>query len=175
MTIDEMIADLIKREGGYINHPNDKGGPTKYGITIKTLAAWRGHPVTVKDVKNLEKLEAEKIYRSVYYLRPGIYRLIDKKLQVLAFDFAVHSGASKAIKTLQEILNLKMDGIIGPITAKAVNKYLSAPNLHPQKLRQEYLKARHDYLDRMVAADHTQEDFDDGWDNRIKKLEKEYV
>ena len=37
--IDAMITDVIRREGGYVNHPADKGGPTKYGITHKTLTA----------------------------------------------------------------------------------------------------------------------------------------
>jgi len=39
-----VIYDLIEREGGFSNHPADKGGPTKYGITQQTLSEWRGVP-----------------------------------------------------------------------------------------------------------------------------------
>ena len=44
--VDDLISDIIRREGGYVNHPDDRGGPTNYGITQATLSEWRRQPVT---------------------------------------------------------------------------------------------------------------------------------
>lgn len=52
--VDKMIDDIIRREGEYVDHPNDRGGPTKYGITQKTLSQYLGYAAVKSDVQNLD-------------------------------------------------------------------------------------------------------------------------
>lgn len=123
--VEFMIRDLIKREGGYVNDPNDSGGPTKYGITQRTLSAWREVSCSVSDVKNLTEDEALAIYRAEYYLLPRIDAL-PVSLQKHVFDIGVNSGPRTAIRLLQRSINtfgknIVEDGIIGPQTLDALN------------------------------------------------------
>ena len=125
--IENYLDRMISREGGYVNHPADRGGPTNFGITLKTLAVWRGRVVTAADVKALTEEEAKDIYRENYYRKPGINRL-PRLIQEQVFDIAVNSGPHKAVTLLQEALNilgssLVVDGLIG-------RKTISAAQLH---------------------------------------------
>ena len=69
MTDDDIIAAIIRREGGFVDHAADRGGPTKYGITLAVLAAWRGKAVYGADVQALTQEEARRIYQA-HYLTP---------------------------------------------------------------------------------------------------------
>ena len=65
---EKIIKNIIRREGGFVNHPADKGGATKYGITQATLGSWRGlkRNATVAEVQSLLQSEAEQIYYKNY-------------------------------------------------------------------------------------------------------------
>src|ERR687894_2600279 len=64
----EIMQTVLKWEGGYVNNPHDRGGPTNYGITHKVLAEWRGvASVTPNQVKNMTKEEAVEIFRHRYW------------------------------------------------------------------------------------------------------------
>ena len=69
--IEEMTAEIVRREGGFVNDPDDPGGATKYGVTIHTLRALRGR-ATVDDVKALTEAEAVEIFKGQYFERPKI-------------------------------------------------------------------------------------------------------
>jgi len=93
-TFEAYFPELLKHEGGYVDHPSDPGGATKYGITIGTLRDWRATPVTKLDVRNLTKAEAKSIYRARYWdaidgdkLQPGV--------DAVAFDIAVNHGVGR--------------------------------------------------------------------------------
>src|SRR5690606_13690489 len=66
--IDTILDEIIRREGGYVNHPADRGGPTNFGITAQTLGSWRklGRPATAAEVQALKEPEARAIYRQQY-------------------------------------------------------------------------------------------------------------
>jgi len=65
--IEEILDGIIRREGGLVDHPLDGGGPTKYGITLRTLEAWRQQsPLTIDHIRKLSKDEAKEIYRERY-------------------------------------------------------------------------------------------------------------
>ncbi len=122
MEINTLLDELIKREGGFVNDPDDPGGATKYGITIGTLSNYRGYRVKVSDVRNLTQREARQIYVSRYLERPRIDEL-PASIIPNVFDMYVNAGRN-AIKLLQGILrefgeDISIDGIIGDQTIAA--------------------------------------------------------
>jgi lysozyme family protein len=117
--LEPSLALMFGHEGGYVNAKTDAGGPTKYGITHRTLAAARGvSSVSAEEVKALTIEEAADIYRKGYWNQSG-GDLLPAGLDYAAFDFGVNSGPSRAIRTLQRVLGVPEDGNCGPITAAA--------------------------------------------------------
>ena len=99
--VEKMINDILVREGGYVWHRNDRGGPTNHSVTLATLRRWRGDPeLTAADVRALTKDEARRIYRRDYLEAPGIDRL-PACLQPQLFDMSINHGPSKAVQLLQ--------------------------------------------------------------------------
>ena len=60
--IDELIEDVIEREGGYVNHPADRGGATRWGIT-EAVARRQGY---MDDMRSLPQSDAAAIYKRLY-------------------------------------------------------------------------------------------------------------
>ena len=122
MTTDQILDEVIRREGGYVHDPADRGGPTKYGITQRTLRAWRGQAVTAADVRRLTKDEARAIYRRRYVDAPGFATLPDP-LRAQVIDDAVLSGPRQAVKDLQRAIGgIRADGRLGPQTRTALRQ-----------------------------------------------------
>ena len=122
-TLPKALTLMFGHEGGYVNAATDRGGPTKYGITHTTLAAYRGvKSVTAAQVKALTLAEAESIYRQQYWIQSG-GDVLPVGLDYAAFDFGVNSGPARAVKTLQQVLRVAADGKIGPKTLAAVRAY----------------------------------------------------
>lgn len=71
-TTHTLITDLITREGDYSDHPADKGGPTRYGITQAALSDYLGRKANVQEIKSLSLELAKEIYYTRYYLLPRI-------------------------------------------------------------------------------------------------------
>lgn len=161
--IDTFIAKVIKREGGYVNNPADRGGPTKYGITYATLAEWRGVNTTVEDVQNLTEEEAANIYRDNYF--KGLEDVTDPKVLEFLFDFAVNSGPGNAVKALQTVIHTAPDGSFGPNSKAALKKYGAQANLY-----WPLVCYRFDFFMRILADDPSQRGFAHGWANRMKEF-----
>ena len=118
-------AVIAKWEGGFVNHPSDPGGATNFGITINVLAAWRGQPVTVADVKALTYEEAERIFHARYW-QPMRLDQMPYPAALMAYNCGVNSGPARGARFLQAALNrqgntLAVDGKIGPMTIAAAN------------------------------------------------------
>jgi lysozyme family protein len=103
MDVDELIDDVIGREGGYSNHPADRGGPTRWGITE---AVARAHGFA-GDMRAFPREEAVAVYRRLYWLRPGFDRVAEHAPLVAAelFDTGVNMGPEVAAGFLQRALN----------------------------------------------------------------------
>src|SRR5690606_22531703 len=129
---DACLAEVLRQEGGYADHPSDPGGATNMGITHKTLADWRGvspwWSLPKSAVKALERAEAAQIYRSRYWQRCQAETL-PVGLDLALFDFAVNSGPDRAIRTLQTELGVVADGRVGPVTRGAVEVYAASKGL----------------------------------------------
>jgi len=129
-TTESIIDAILRREGWprYTDRPSDRGGPTKGGITLATLVAWRRRSVIAADVAALDEAEVRAIYRSRYIEEPGFAKIADAALRNLVIDSGVNHGVSRASVWLQEAVNelagrpvLKADGKVGPATLAAVN------------------------------------------------------
>lgn len=122
---DPCLGAVLQHEGGFSDHPSDPGGATNMGITRKTLARWRGiSPWTdlpKAEVRALTKAEAGRIYRALYWEECAGPRL-PPGLDLAVFDFAVNSGPDRAIRTLQAVLGVAVDGIAGPVTLDAARR-----------------------------------------------------
>lgn len=172
--IQEMLEELVVREGGYSNRKADRGGPTNFGITQKALAEWRKRPVTAEDVKSLTKGEAFKIYESNYYVHPKINTL-PEVVQEQVFDIGVNSGPGTGIRLLQEVLNslrcpCTADGGIGPQTLSACSKALITYG--PMIVGNELVDKRKAFYQAIVDNDKTglQKANLNGWMNRAESF-----
>ena len=162
MTIDAIIDGILAREGGgtYTNAPADRGGPTKYGITLKALGEYRDAPATAADVEALTEAEARAIYRRDYFVRPGFDKVADSALQVLLMDWGVNSGTGTAIKALQRLLGVPNDGVLGAQTLLALG------GLDAAKLYRRLAAARVRFIGDLLHNDPSQLVYARGWLNR---------
>jgi lysozyme family protein len=101
MMVEEILDAIILREGGFVDHPKDKGGPTKWGITLRTLAAWRQAPQTVDDVRKLSKEEAKEIYRE-RYISP-FEGEVPEEVFPQVVDIGVHHGVGTAKRMVERL------------------------------------------------------------------------
>lgn len=133
-SLDGLIDGLIDREGGYVNHPADKGGPTCFGIT-EAVARAHGYAGAMCD---LPRGEAAGIYRRLYWLRPRFDQVAKRASRIAAelFDTGVNMGPAVATTFLQRALtalnrnakdyaDLTPDGRIGPLTLHALDAFLA--------------------------------------------------
>lgn len=125
MTIQEVLDSVLEKEGWpvYTVHPNDRGGPTKGGITLRTLESWRGRRCTRAELQRLKKDEALAILNRRYVEINGIHKVMDMTIKSQLIDDAVLSGPLLAVKDFQLALGtVTVDGIIGPQTLAAIEK-----------------------------------------------------
>jgi len=123
----KIFNDLVIIEGGYSNHPMDRGGETKYGIT-KEVAHENGYYGNMRDL-SLE--EAREIYFNRYFKHYGFDQIQNTKIAGELFEFTVNTGRGKtAVGFLQRAYNvlnkniiLAEDGLLGPNTSRVINSY----------------------------------------------------
>ena len=100
--IDGLIEALIEREGGFSDHPADRGGPTMYGIT-EAVARAHGYRGAMRE---LPLDEASAIYRRLYWLRPRFDQVAIRAPRIAAelFDTGANMGPAVAATFLQRAL-----------------------------------------------------------------------
>lgn len=116
----------IGNEGKYSNHPRDRGGPTKYGITQADLSQWLEKPASIQDVKDMSLETAKAIYSAHYWNSLGLDHVHDSGVATCMFDIGVVCGISIPPKFAQSICNahgagLVQDGHLGPLSFAAIN------------------------------------------------------
>ncbi|WP_438767889.1 glycoside hydrolase family 108 protein [Kushneria sp. TE3] len=152
MTFEKAFERLIGHEGGYVNHPSDPGGATKWGITQRTAreVGYRG------DMRDLSRDRAREIYLTAYWLRARCDQY-DGAIGYQLFDVAVNSGIGNAIRMLQRAAGVADDGIVGPVTLAAIN------NRDPLALIVLLNAERQAFYTRLS----TWESFGRGWSRRV--------
>lgn len=154
-TVHSIAEEIVGREGGYVNDPDDPGGATNHGVTIHTMRRLgldldRDGDVDARDVRQLSRKQAVDIFVQHYFYKPRI-NLLPVPLQATVFDMQVNAGAN-AVKILQRTLNkfvfnIRVDGAIGPQTARAASEaYGDAGHF----LVDAYSIARRDYYLRLA-------------------------
>lgn len=145
-TVRQLAEEIVAREGGFVDDPDDPGGATKFGVTIHTLRRLRPDvDVTPEDVRALTRAQAVEIYVVHYFERPRI-RDLPEPLWPSLFDMYVNAGAN-AVRVLQRLLvemglQISVDGAIGPQTIAASHR---AQDMAPAHLVDAYGIARRDY------------------------------
>jgi lysozyme family protein len=124
MTVQEILADVLKKEGWpeYTENPNDRGGPTKGGITLKALETYKGKRCTRRELKLFSRRAAMHLLTRHYIQPRGIALLAGTALGPQLIDNAVLSGPRLAVQDLQGVLGVPVDGIIGPQTCEAYGR-----------------------------------------------------
>ena len=153
-SVESIAAEIVRREGGYVNDPDDPGGATNHGVTIHTMRRLGmdlngDGRIDVADVRALTPDRAAAIYVKHYFEQPRI-NLLPKPLQPSVFDMQVNAGAN-AIRILQRLMRafghaLKDDGAIGPLTVRAVEAAMAAA---PEHLVDAYGIERRNYYYRI--------------------------
>jgi lysozyme family protein len=164
VTEDEAIDAVIEREGGFVDHPADRAGGTKFGVTMQTLSRWRGAPATREDVRNLSVATARNIYRSYYIAEPGFRAIANETVRALVFDSAVHHGVGGAVRLIQRALRFPLpeqDGVFGPKTRAAVSA------ADPAALYRGIVAERAKKFGVIITSDPSQSVFAAGWMNRL--------
>jgi len=149
---------ILRHEGGFVDHPADPGGATNFGITHKTLAAWRGAPVTKDDVRTLTVAEARDIYRANYWNALNCDTM-PAGVDLSVFDMGVNAGVTRAAKMLQGIVHVEKDGQVGPITIGAVKA------IDPEFVVDAFADARMGYYRSLRHW----ETFKNGWTRRTRE------
>ena len=154
-TVRQIAEEIVAREGGFVNDPDDPGGATNYGVTIHTMRRLgldlNGDGVVgVSDVRALSRAQAVDIFITHYFKRPRIDEM-PSALQASLFDMYVNAGAN-AVKILQRLLRdmgyaVSVDGAIGPQTIKATE---DAARPNDIALRDAYGVARRNYYFRLA-------------------------
>lgn len=154
-TVHKIATEIVRREGGFVNDPDDPGGATKYGVTIHTmrrlgLDKTGDGRVNVADVRALTRADAVEIFKRHYYHQPQIDKL-PQVLRASVFDMYVNAG-SNAVKILQRLVTrmgfpATADGVIGPKTLVAVEAAYKAA---PDHIADAYGIARRNYYFRLA-------------------------
>lgn len=148
MNFDIAFERLIGHEGGYVNHPADPGGETKYGISKRTYPG--------EDIKNMTLDRAKLIYRRDFW-GPAGCDTVPSGIKFDLFDTAVNSGVRTAIRLLQRTVGETPDGILGPRTLAAVQ------SMDPERLVARFNGHRLDFMNDLP----TWPAFGRGWTQRI--------
>lgn len=116
MTFDEIFDRVIDHEKGYVNHPEDPGGETNFGITLRTARA-NGYTGRMID---LTREQAKEIYRMAFWQRVRGEKL-HPAIAFQLFDACVNHGIGNGVRMLQRAVGALDDGDIGNETMKSVS------------------------------------------------------
>lgn len=167
--IDKFLQIILSNEGGakYTNIPSDSGGETKFGIADMADGVRDGMTDTDFDgkpdtkIKDLTLEQAVRKYRKIYYDPVKADMIRDELLALHVFDFAVNAGVGRSVKTLQQIVGVTQDGLLGAKTLEKVNT---------GGWTQKFIDARIAYYKKIGTGKNAK--FLNGWLNRVRNTSK---
>jgi lysozyme family protein len=156
---DRAFDMVIVHEGGYVDHPNDPGGPTNLGCTQAVWEQYVGHEVTKDDIKALTKEDVKPLYKKRYW--DAIHGdSLPSGLDYCIFDCAINSGVGRASKFIQRIVGVPADGAIGNNTVAAIIQ------INPVTLINEFSDKRQSFLESLSIFP----TFGKGWTKRVLEV-----
>jgi lysozyme family protein len=165
---EQCLALVLKHEGGYSDHPADKGGATNRGITQAVYDDWRiGQGFPRQPVSGIAANEVSKIYLSRYW-KLGKCDQLPTPLDYVHFDGCVNHGNKQAAKFLQRALGVEDDGAIGPKTLAAVRQDDAVGSI--ELVCESILSQREDFYQALTENKPHQKVFLAGWNNRIRNI-----
>jgi len=165
--LERSLDYLLEEEGGWSNHPADRGGATMYGVIQATYNAYRkAKKLPTQSVRNITKAESKEIYYLNYWKAASCDRL-PWPINYIVFDAAVNSGPSRAVKWLQAGLKLPADGKVGPRTIEAANRVMEEGDTQAVL---NILDQRVQFLATLVKKNESQEAFLLGWWRRTMRV-----
>lgn len=169
--IELLAPKILKWEGGFVDHPLDRGGPTNKGITIGTYESYcrkKGYPrPTIERLKNLSDDEWMEILRTLYWNRWKADEINNQSIANLVVDWVWASGVY-GIKYPQEILGVSVDGFVGVKTLSVINNYESQ-----KELFKKLWNRRKKHFEDIVKRNPSQKVFLRGWLNRLNDFKYE--
>ena len=158
---EKSLELVLQHEMGYVHHPLDPGGRTNLGVTQRVWEDYVGHKVDEQTMRSLTKELVAPLYKSRYWDAVHGDQL-PSGADYLAFDFAVNAGAFRCIKTIQRALNITADGIIGPVTIKAIQ------DTNAEDFIEKFSNAKESFY--LGLANYPT--FGKGWLNRVAESKK---
>jgi len=174
------IPIVLENEGGLVDNPNDRGGITNYGVSLR-FAKDTGDmelfdidgdgDIDREDIKKLSIEDATEGFKKYFWDKFDLDNEMSNKIALVVFDIAVNHGNKNAANMIQKTLvemgyNIVIDGIVGPRTLAALH------SANEEKFVDGILDVRSRFYDRIVERNPSQKVFLKGWKNRIKHLRK---
>ena len=173
-----MRFEKGNRVNGYVKDPDDSGGETVYGITrknfpnlkvwasldkLKGIVAKRGYKIPKDEME-----EIEGVYYRKFYQKANIEAFEDCALGMQIFDCGINAGISRAVKMIQSILHITVDGVCG-------NQTVTTANIrHSKSLREAYRNARIAYY-QSISKKGNNKKYLKGWVNRANECDKDFL
>jgi lysozyme family protein len=175
MTDTAIVAFIVDRfearpgtapDRGFVNHPDDRGKATNWGVTAARLGQARGlaRPATVEEVRALSREEAIAILLEHYVVRVRFEAIENWRLRFAVVDYGINSGEVHAARVLQRVLGVRSDGVIGPVTLAAVN---GLDREGARRVGARHVADRVRLVGQLVTRRPNQFKFGEGWCNRI--------
>lgn len=162
--IEKLKPFILRWEGGYSNHPADRGGATNKGVTINTYRHYFGRSRTVADLKKMTLEEWTTILRRGYWDPWHGNDINSQGVANICVDWAWASGTGISIRKVQSLLDVEADGVCGAVTLAAINA------ANPYQLFKRIQAARIAFVEAIVRNNPSQRVFLTGWKRRINAV-----
>ena len=177
-SFDEAVKNILVIEGGFVDNPNDPGGATNHGISLRFLQTIKDYElgdidndgdIDYFDVAEMKVVEAKALYKKYWWDKYKYEDIPDQAVANKIFDMSVNMGARQAHRLLQRAINSTLgqialvdDGFLGPMTSKGLQVALQQPLALLVGLRAHQAG----FYRFLVAQDSKYEEFLKGWLNR---------
>ena len=166
---ENFAGKLLRLEGGYVNHPLDRGGPTKYGVI---LSVWQEHghdkdgdgDIDAEDIRKLSEGDAKYIAKKIFWDYFLADLILNQSLAEFIVDWGYNSGRKTVAKIVQRVAKVTIDGIVGPQTVTAINCADQEMLFNALKIERKV------FLNNIIKRRPDQIVFYDGWMNRVNSF-----